>query len=232
MKSTSIEVGSVFGRWQVVGPMVRKKLGEGRAANYPVYYPCRCECGTERLVRAFKLLGNSKSCGCLMRELKRANVVHGMNRRSGKHPLYTTWDGMNNRCSNQNNGQFHNYGARGITVDWGSFKDFAAWAQGAGWRYGLQIDRIDNDRPYAPWNCRIVTDSENKRNKRGNRLINAFGESKCITDWSLDPRCQVHPGTISARIAQGMSAEEAISTPRKSRKTGRCFADVHAARSG
>jgi hypothetical protein len=230
MKSTSIAVGSIFGRWQVVGTLVRKKLGEGRGANYPVYYPCRCECGTERLVRAFKLLGNSTSCGCFKQEQRLARVVHGMNRRNNRHPLYNTWSGMCNRCNNPSNSQFQNYGGRGISVEWTSFQDFASWAHGAGWVHGLEIDRIDNNGPYAAWNCRIVTGAENKRNKRTNKAITAFGETKCITDWALDDRCNVTPSSIKWRMAHGMTAEEAISAPRKTRHDSRSFEAAHKAR--
>lgn len=33
-----------------------------------------------------------------------------------KHPLYTTWLTMKDRCNNPRNRHFHNYGGRGIKV--------------------------------------------------------------------------------------------------------------------
>jgi hypothetical protein len=36
---------------------------------------------------------------------------------------------------------------------------------GIGWKKGLQIDRIDNDGDYAPYNVRCVTPKQNAQNK-------------------------------------------------------------------
>ena len=35
-----------------------------------------------------------------------------------------------------------------------------------GYARGLQLDRIDNNGPYAPWNCRWVSQKENCQNTR------------------------------------------------------------------
>jgi hypothetical protein len=54
-------VGKQFGRWTVVasaGTVGKKRSKES-------VFLCRCECGTERLVRGEGLRkGTSKSCGC------------------------------------------------------------------------------------------------------------------------------------------------------------------------
>lgn len=55
--------GQVFGRWTVVCQAESLVEGSGRKATM---WHCRCECGTERDVRAGTLKnGMSKSCGCL-----------------------------------------------------------------------------------------------------------------------------------------------------------------------
>jgi hypothetical protein len=52
--------GMRFGRWTVIG---ERAVGSRK-------WPCRCDCGTERLVYGPSLLtGESKSCGCLSAEL-------------------------------------------------------------------------------------------------------------------------------------------------------------------
>ena len=81
--------------------------------------------------------------------------------------LYKIWSGMIKRCYNPKAAKYPRYGARGITVcdQWRSaFIVFHRWAVQNGYGEDLQIDRIDNDGPYSPENCRWVTAAQNTRN--------------------------------------------------------------------
>ena len=65
--------------------------------------------------------------------------------------------------------KLRNYRDRGITVCelWQkSPQAFGDWLLTHGWRKGLQIDRIDNNKGYYPENCRVVTPKENTNNRR------------------------------------------------------------------
>ena len=129
----------------------------------------------------------------------------------GSH-LYDRWKHIRQRCNNPRARQYPNYGGRGITVceEWNSFEVFRRWALSNGYRPHLQIDRIDNDGPYSPENCRWTTLTENLRNNRHVHYVEAFGERKALSAWAEDLRCQVSYWTLKRRLAEGWSSEEAI----------------------
>ena len=69
--------GEHFGRWTVIEYAGRGNHGE-------VQYKCRCDCGTERIIRRTSLTsGNSRSCGCLSRDTaKERGITHGDSKNS------------------------------------------------------------------------------------------------------------------------------------------------------
>lgn len=101
------------------------------------------------------------------------------------------------RCCNPDNSHFNDYGGRGITVcsDWlnteksgtknysKGFISFKKWALTNGYKEGLTLDRIDNNKGYSPDNCHWVDMKAQCNNKRNNHYIVYKGETKTLAQW-------------------------------------------------
>ena len=152
----NISIGDRSGRLVVVGFTHRSR-------QYALV--CQCDCGTESVVvmpRDF--LRSTRSCGCLRRE-QLLRHGHG-SRAAGYHPLYRTWMGMRERCSNPRHVEWERYGGRGIHVC-ARWSDFAAFLADMGERpEGMTLDRIDVDGNYEPGNVRWATAQEQYANQR------------------------------------------------------------------
>lgn len=207
-------VGLRFGRWLVTAHG-RPFPGESRRP-----YACRCDCGTEKVVRRSSLLdGSSRSCGCLMRE-GHNNRKHSL---SGS-PTYQTWVDMRRRCEQPQNKNFARYGGRGITVCERWRQSFEAFVADMGIRPdGKSLDRKNGYGPYSPDNCRWATQSEQQNNRCSNRPVTWRGETHNLGIWAV--KVGLSPSTLRQRLGYvsagipGWTLDECMTRP--SRRIGK-----------
>ena len=154
--TTKDETGQKYGRLTVL-----HRVASRRAR-------CVCDCGAVVDVLLYSLRGGTtRSCGCLRREaVAQASATHGHALRGRTSPEYRAWQGMWDRCTNDNAEGYRWYGAMGVSVceEWRSFEVFL---RDMGPRpRGCSIDRIDCTGNYSPSNCRWATATQQARNKR------------------------------------------------------------------
>lgn len=203
--------GMVFGRLTVL-----ERAGTNKWNN--ATWKCQCDCGNISIVTGSSLRsGTSKSCGCLQRESAVATgkqITHGLAKRGmDSSGVYKSWGHMKQRCLNENNQDYHNYGARGITVceEWLDFSKFYEWALANGYKKGLSIDRIDNDGNYEPGNCRWATWVQQQNNKRNSRVISFDGKEMTLAQWS--EKTGINYNTLNSRLNSGWSIKKTLTTP-------------------
>ncbi len=173
-------------------------------------WTCACDCGSEIALPTGALnRNNTRSCGCLRRDLlRKRNTKHGMR---GTR-IYGIWNRMRQRCSDANATDYERYGGRGIRVcaGWNDFRIFYRWAVANGYSDDLTIDRINNDGGYGPGNCRWATLRSQSNNKRNNRRITFRGQTKTLAQWSR--ALGIDHSLLWYRLAN-WSTERAFTTP-------------------
>jgi hypothetical protein len=143
-----------------------------------------------------------------MRNYNKGLIVHGHCRRGAETRTNRIWRGMVTRCTNQRSKHWLKYGARGIVVcdRWRDFRNFLADMGEA--PQGQSIERIDNNGPYAPENCRWATTAEQASNKRNNRYLTVGGRTQTLAQWERESG--VHRKTITSRLKCGWPPERAV----------------------
>lgn len=191
-KPIMIDTGTRFGKLVVQHEAPRGKCGHTRSV-------CLCDCGNVVTVHNSRLVsGHTRSCGCLVAETSaKVNLQHG---ESGSR-LHNIWRLMKNRCGNPAAPAYKWYGARGIMVceKWRtSYPSFAKWAKTHGYSETLTLDRIDPNGGYSPDNCRFVSNADQQRNRRSNKLITYKGETMCLEQWAR--KLGINSGGLHARL--------------------------------
>lgn len=173
-------IGQKFGKLTVIGRVPKEER-----KNPQYIWICKCDCGNEVISTANKLThGIQVSCGC-----QKAERIGNLNRKyknTDKH-LYGVYKAMINRCIDEKDPSYINYGGRGVSVcdEWlNDYDAFAEWAISSGYEKGLTLDREDNEKSYSPENCRWVTMQVQQNNKRNCRYFDYGGETHTIAEWA------------------------------------------------
>lgn len=168
-------------------------LLESNVRNRHRYFQVQCVCGVVKEVRLDSLTrGQIVSCGC---GVARRSTTHNMSQSTE----FKIWQGMNQRCHNENDKSYYRYGGRGISVCYQWRNSFEQFYLDMGKRpEEYQIERINNQSDYCPSNCEWASTGQQGQNKRSSYLWYYQGklyESK----EEIASLLGLHPTTVASR---------------------------------
>lgn len=171
--------GMTFGRLAAVRFV--RSVPPGRSA-----WLFRCDCGREVEATAASVrFGNTKSCGCLVRDTSPfTRRKHGASSEGRKTVEYKAWLAMRQRCSNPKDGRFSRYGGRGISLCQAWTDSFEAFISDMGIKPDrkMSIERKDNDGNYEPSNCYWGTTKQQSRNRSITKFVVVGHERMALGD--------------------------------------------------
>lgn len=212
-RRTKIKPGDIYGNLLVI-----KECSKN--SNKNITYLCKCICGNEKITCSYKLSHNiALHCGCKHGELINSYITkHGYSKSTDRHPAYSIWLGIKQRCLSPLCCAYRDYGGRGITIceEWkNNPKVFVEWALENGYEKGLTIERIDVNGNYEPNNCKWITRYEQVSNRRNTIYISYRGKNIAPSkEWQkYAVSANVNYRTFLGRIIRDWDIEEAALKP-------------------
>jgi hypothetical protein len=138
--------------------------------------------------------------------------------------LCRVYHSMMERCYSIKHHAYNRYGGRGIIVcdEWSNGEKFGRstkgwlafkeWALSHGYKDGLTIDRINNNKGYSPDNCRWVDRIVQANNTRRNVYLTINGETKTATEFAR--QYHVKPVLLLERVRKGMPLDKVVKSSR------------------
>ena len=126
---------------------------------------------------------------------------------------------MKSRCLNPNAPNYCNYGGKGITIvnEWiDNFVNFQTWSLEHGYSDSLTLDRRDNRKGYSPENCRWVTNKEQCRNRKTNKIVKITDDKGCVQTIGLADAADLYRKSLDLvrnRLSLGWDIMKALKTP-------------------
>lgn len=156
-----------------------------------IIWTCKCDCGMLVDVASRDLIHSRR-------------VAHpGCPLTPTNNPLYQTYAGMIDRCTNPKSPSWKNYGGRGITVCRSWLQHFNNFLQDMGDKPqgDYSLDRINVNGPYSPENCRWADSSTQGQNTRKAESILSYDQFIYIfltpaTNEQLASDYNIAPGTV------------------------------------
>ena len=175
--------GRVFGRLTAI----KRSETNPTTKDGHCIWDCVCSCSNKHIsVSSHALLnGDTKSCGCLKRDSAKSRFTRWTTPEDKE--IAKRFKPIMGRCYNPNNPKYPRWGGRGITIcdEWLHDKSkFVEWAKTHGYASDKSINRLDNNGPYAPWNCEWTDNKTQSNNRSSNIRFEIDGESHTVMEWA------------------------------------------------
>jgi len=197
-----------------------------------IYWVCKCKCGTIQSFDGLRLRTGKtrKNCGCKRRTQENKTTKEKRQKKRFKN----TWRGLFERCYNTSHIEYHNYGAKAITVHeewhifegfeqdmWQSYLDFEA----QNGESSATIERIDITNGYNKENCTWKTQLEQARNRSTNISVEVRGKTYATISLLAEDYPELPYHTIMARYNKDKRGEDLIAPVKrnhalKNKRTG------------